>query len=112
MYNNYNPWNNIQFQSPLQQNEVVRVHGKDGANAYPLAPNSSILLLDETQPVVWCKMTDGAGFATIKGYTLTELTEEKPTDSPVYVTTKEFDELKEMVTGLKTSINAVLEDLK
>lgn len=107
MYN-YNPWNTIQFQSTLQQSEVVRVHGKDGANAYPLAPNSSILLLDETQPVVWCRMTDGAGFATIKGYTLTELAEEKSVDSPVYVTTKEFDELKEIVAELKS----VLEDLK
>lgn len=52
--------------SSVQQ--VIRVHGEEGAKAYGLAPNSSILLLDETQPVVWLKMTDGAGYPTITPY--------------------------------------------
>ena len=31
-------------------------------------PNSSILLLDETAPIVWLKITDGAGYPTITPY--------------------------------------------
>ncbi len=35
-----------------QRQEVVRVNGRNGANAYQMAPNSSILLLDETAPII------------------------------------------------------------
>ena len=83
MYNSYYPYQmnyNNQFQqqpsynSLLQQNntagkqEVVRVNGKNGAQAFQLPPNSSILLLDETAPIVWLKTTDGAGYPTITPY--------------------------------------------
>ena len=43
-----------------QRQEVVRVNGEGGANAYQLMPNSSALLLDETAPIVWLVTTDGA----------------------------------------------------
>lgn len=62
MYN-YNPY---QFQ--YQKTEVVRVNGRNGAEAYQLAPNSSILLLDESSPIVWLKTTDGAGYPTLTPY--------------------------------------------
>lgn len=71
----YNPYlyNGNQFQPPIvtsqpQSQQVVRVHGEDGAKAYNLPPNSSALLLDETQNIVWLKMTDGAGYPTVTGY--------------------------------------------
>lgn len=51
-----------------QPQQVIRVHGEEGAKAYSLPPNSSILLLDETQNVVWLKTTDGAGYPTVAGY--------------------------------------------
>lgn len=38
-----------------------------------MPPNSSVLLLDETQNVVWLKMTDGAGYPTVSGYTITPI---------------------------------------
>lgn len=54
-----------------QQVQVVRVNGRNGADAYRLAPNSSALLLDENDPLVWLKTTDGAGYATVAPYTIT-----------------------------------------
>lgn len=60
------PIQNTQPQPQPQQ--VIRVHGEEGAKAYSLPPNSSVLLLDETQSVVWLKMTDGAGYPTVTGY--------------------------------------------
>ena len=60
MYNNiYNPYQpyangtpvgNVSFMN--QRQEIVRVNGKNGADAYQMAPNSSILLLDETAPII------------------------------------------------------------
>ena len=62
----YNPYTyqqqyQPQMQQPgmLQKNEVVRVSGRGGAEAYQMAPNSSIILLDESAPVIWLKTTDG-----------------------------------------------------
>ena len=36
-----------------------------------MAPNSEILLLDETAPVVWLKTTDGAGYPRLTPYDIT-----------------------------------------
>ena len=49
-YPNYGAMGQSQFYA--QKQEVVRVNGRNGANAYQMAPNSSILLLDETAPII------------------------------------------------------------
>jgi hypothetical protein len=41
-----------QYPYTVQHQEVVRVNGRNGAEAYQMAPNSSVLLLDESAPVV------------------------------------------------------------
>lgn len=64
-----------QFQ-PNYKMEIIRVNGENGAKAYQLPPNSSILLLDETAPIIWLKTTDGASYPTIKGYTITPIDNE------------------------------------
>lgn len=53
MYN-YMPYptNTYTGMNSYNKQEVIRVNGRNGANAYQMAPNSSILLLDETAPVV------------------------------------------------------------
>ena len=71
MYNSYympqyTPQMGAGGQMP-QQGQVVRVNGRNGAEAYRLAPNSSVLLLDENDPLVWLKTTD----ATVTPYTIT-----------------------------------------
>lgn len=59
-------------QRPMQQRyEVVRVNGRGGAEAFQMAPNSDVLLLDTSAPIVWLKTTDGAGYATCTPYTIT-----------------------------------------
>lgn len=55
----------------VQRQEIIRVNGENGARAYSLAPNSSILLLDETAPIIWLAQTDGAGYKTVTPYTIT-----------------------------------------
>ena len=53
MYNYYNPYaQSAPTPYSINRQEVVRVNGKNGAEAYQMAPNSSILLLDETAPIV------------------------------------------------------------
>lgn len=58
-----------QFQQTMQMpQQVVKVHGEEGARAYQIGANSSVLLLDETNPIVWLKVTDGASYPTITPY--------------------------------------------
>ena len=55
-------------QPPAQPTQVVRVNGRNGAEAYNIGPNSSALLLDESGTLVWLCTTDGAGYKTVAPY--------------------------------------------
>ena len=59
---------NTQQTQPVQ---VVRVNGRNGAEAYTIGPNSSALLLDESGTLVWLVTSDGAGYKTISPYDIT-----------------------------------------
>ena len=63
---NFNP-----VQQPTQPVQVVRVNGRNGAEAYTIGPNSSALLLDESGTLVWLVTSDGAGYKTIAPYDIT-----------------------------------------
>ena len=84
-----NPYLNPQFtpnyipQQPLPVMQVVRVNGKNGADAYAMGPNSSALLLDESGTIVWAVTTDGAGYKTISPY---DITPHKEAPAPDYNT--------------------------
>nr|DAP96419.1 MAG TPA: hypothetical protein [Caudoviricetes sp.] len=66
--------------SPAYTGQVTRVNGRNGADALRMAPNSSILLMDENDPIVWLKQTDGAGYATVTPYTVTPYQAAAPVD--------------------------------
>lgn len=66
---------------PQQVQQVVRVNGAQGANALQLAPNSSIIVADETDGNrLFLCMTDGAGFKTVRPIRCQFETEEPQTD--------------------------------
>ena len=68
MMGNYTPYTQNTVQQPQQ---VVRVNGQNGAQAYTIGPNSSALLLDESGTLVWLITTDGAGYKTVSAYDIT-----------------------------------------
>ena len=122
MYNAYYPYQSIygnnQFsQNPsynqLQQNnmvgkqEVVRVNGKNGAEAFQLPPNSSILLLDETAPIVWLKITDGAGYPTITPYDINPHQTEtiQQTEIDIKPLEQRISKLQEIVKDVQSQFN-------
>lgn len=84
-------------QQPVQHTEVVRVNGRGGAEAYQMAPNSSALLLDTTQAVVWLKTTDGAGYPSLAPYSIAPLEEQKPVDTGDLI--KRIERLEAMIGG-------------
>lgn len=77
--------------------QVTRVNGRNGAEALRMAPNSSILLMDENEPIVWLKQTDGAGYATVTPYTVTPYQAAAPVD--VNGLEDRVKRLEEMLSG-------------
>lgn len=49
----------------IPRQEITRVNGRNGAMSIQMAPNSGVLVLDETAPLVWLCQTDGAGYLTV-----------------------------------------------
>lgn len=76
--------------------QVIRVTGEPGARALQMQPNSSILLLDETAPIVWLAQTDGAGYKTLTPYTIEKYT---PKPSP------NLEDIVDRITRLEAKIN-------
>lgn len=83
MYNPYFnsaiPNYNSQYMNPvsagmgynqLNKQEITEVYGLQGAQTYQMAANSSVILLDASDPIVYIKRTDGAGSASIIAYKL------------------------------------------
>ena len=69
-----NPYGFQQMPSPVYpqpSQQVVKVHGEDGAKAYQMGANSSALLLDESGTMVWLATSDGAGYRTVTAYDIT-----------------------------------------
>lgn len=101
-YNNQNQLSQLLLQQAIQpqsaQTKVIEVTGRAGADAYQLGPDSSILLLDNTAPIVWLVKTDGAGYKTLAAYDIKPHEEEKPADH--------FKELEERIAKLEETVNA------
>lgn len=77
--------------------EVIRVNGEASARNFKMAPNSTVLLLDETAPLVWFAQTDGAGYLTVTPYDITPHQTHPPVD---------VDNLAQRVAQLEEIINA------
>lgn len=77
------PYGNMQTPYAIPKQEVIRVSGRAGASAFAMGPNSSVLLMDETQPVVWLKTTDSACYPTLTGYPLGDPSELEKEEVPV-----------------------------
>lgn len=100
-YNNQNQLSQLLLQQAIQpqtQTKVVEVTGRAGAESYQLGPDSSILLLDNTAPIVWLVKSDGAGYKTLSAYDIKPHEEEKPIDH--------FKELEDRITKLEETVNA------
>ena len=106
-YNNplYNPTMNpyLPQQHAYQQaqrQEVVKVNGEGGARAYPLGPNSSALLLDESGALVWLITTDGAGYKSVAPF---DISPHQAAAAPDYTSLEaRITKLEEMINNAST----------
>ena len=84
-----------------QLNTFQWVQGQAGAEAYPVAPGASVILMDSNAPVIYFKSADQSGrYLPMKTYDLVERTEsvqgpnETPSiDTSTFVKRDEIDSL-------------------
>lgn len=88
--------NTNQYLNNFIRTEVVKVNGRNGAEAFQLAPNSSALLLDLNLPVVWFVQTDGAGYKTCTPYKVEPYQTEESTN---------LNSLEARIKRLEDSVN-------
>jgi hypothetical protein len=76
---NYYPNGPYNYSHPnMSQQQITQVNGKASVDMIQLPPNSSVLLLDTTAPIVWMCISDGVGRVTSIPYDV-KLHEDTPT---------------------------------
>lgn len=96
MSNNY--FNNI-YRQPLQFGQYAYVNGIDEAKNFPVPPNTTMLLMESNEPIIYMKATNYLGNATFKTFKLVEIAEPA---KPQYVTIDDFNKLKEELLNAKS----------
>lgn len=79
-------------QSPPQV-KILNVNGRAGAEAFNLAPDSSIFLLDSKDPVIWLVTTDSAATKTITR--IKAVIEEEPAQQQTVAPNGELQQVNE-----------------
>lgn len=79
-------------QSPPQV-KIFNVNGRAGAEAFNLAPDSSIFLLDSKDPVIWLVTTDSAATKTITR--IKAVIEEEPAQQQTVAPSGELQQVNE-----------------
>lgn len=77
------------------QNGIVWVQGIEGAKAYPVGANNSMLLMDSEENVFYIKSTDASGMPMpLRAFTYSEIGNQKTehVDMSGYVTRDEFEQ--------------------
>ena len=106
MYNNpyYNPYNNPYMQRPaLAQQQIIQVNGKASVDTIQLAPNSSVLLMDTSAPIVWMCVSDGVGKVTATPYDITVHQEKPPVD--ISSVEQRLDNIEKNIKELEGKLN-------
>lgn len=93
----------------MQNNGIIWVQGEAGAKSYLVAPNQTVLLMDNESQRFYVKTADASGMPLpIRTFEYTEIAQNKPDKQPVmqqpasteYVTKSEFEMLKKQIETL------------
>lgn len=103
MFGNYNPYMDNLTQLKTQQSSPIWVQGEQAAKSYPVAPGSTVMLMDSESSRFFMKTTDPSGMPLpLRTFEFTEVVQNSPVTAssfdPSKFVTKE--ELKEMLANL------------
>lgn len=82
------------------QMEIQKVNGEESARAFPMGPNSSAILLDTVQPLIWVVTTDASGYKNINPFSIAPYVPEEPVSA---------DDLKIQMTEIVSRLDKIEE---
>ena len=95
MYNYYPQFNS----NILPAQQVVTANGKESIDKLRMAPNSSVLVMDTTAPIVWLCISDGLGNVTAEAWDTSPHKEEPKEDALEKRLAALEEQLKEVING-------------
>lgn len=96
---------NMNYYQP-QLRQYSFVNGIEGAKAYQVMPNQTMLLMDSDKPIVFMKTADSLGKSTLRYFNLTEIDEAEvlkqyqPKPPVEYVSKSDFEALNEKMNNI------------
>lgn len=108
MFPYYNQQYSGYYQQPsaptLPQQQIIQVNGKASVDTIQLAPNSSVLLMDTTAPIVWMCVSDGVGKVSATAYDITPHKDKPPID--VENIEQRISNIEKIVSEMEGKLNA------
>lgn len=94
-----------QPQTPtLPQQQIIQVNGKASVDTIQLAPNSSVLLMDTTAPIVWMCVSDGVGKTSATAYDIIPHKDKPPID--VENIEQRISNIEKIISEMEGKLNA------
>lgn len=87
------------------QQQVVTFHGRQSAEMVRMAPNSSLLGMDDTAPIVWLCVTDSVGRLTVTPYDVSPHVEPVPVDPMMHDLQKRMDHIEKVIEKVEAMLN-------
>ena len=110
-YNQDYGYHQPMYYQPQQMKQYAFVNGIEGAKAFQMPSNQTILLMDSEKPVAFMKTTDNLGKACLRYFNLIEINENDaiklymPQPQPEYALKSDIDVLNEKLDSLINSLN-------
>ena len=108
MFPYYNQQYGSYYQQPqtptLPQQQIIQVNGKASVDTIQLAPNSSVLLMDTTAPIVWMCVSDGVGKVSSTPYDITPHKDKPPID--VESIEQRISKVEKIISEMEGKLNA------
>ena len=102
-YPYYQPYQPMQTSTILPAQQIIQVNGKASVDTIQLAPNSSILVMDTSAPIVWMCVSDGIGKVTATPYDITIHKDAPPID--VSTIEQRLSEVERTLTKMEGKLN-------
>lgn len=101
--------------SQPKTNQYAFVNGIEGAKSFQVQPNQMVMLLDSDNPIVYKKIANSFGQATISCFKMVEINENElkginNQSSVEYATKAEFEALQKKLDELYSTINTNKEE--
>ena len=106
-YGTYNPYIPNNVQQP-QMRQYAFVNGIEGAKAFQLQPNQTMMLMDSEDHICYMKQANNIGQATLRYFKLVEVSEQElrsanqAKSNSDYVLKSDFDALVKRIEELTT----------